>query len=181
MSIKNKLRKGFITTEILIGVIIITLSILSIIIISSLSRQDAEERARQRATDLKTLRTALEDYKLFYGSYPSTGFTIAKLEKRYSKSTYPDERWNECGKPNNWIPNLTISLPHDPADNCKNRNNPYPRYEYVSDGRDYKILSYKLTTEICDREEYKELIDPTRSCDRYDASWAVYTPGARDW
>ena len=72
-------------------------------------------------------------------------------------------------------------MPHDPANSCKYEKNPYPRYEYISDGYNYKILSYTLVGEICDKEEYKEFIDPARPCDRYDASWAVYSFGARNW
>lgn len=178
---KNKSGRGFITKEISIGIVVILISVLGIVIVTSISHKRAEERAGQRATDLKMFKVAVENYKLSYGTYPNTGFNSLNLEKRYTKSTFANERWNECDRPNNWIPTLTIALPHDPANNCKSKNNPYPRYEYISDGRDYKILSYKLIGEICDRDEYKELIDPARPCNRYDASWAVYSSGARDW
>jgi type II secretory pathway pseudopilin PulG len=179
---ENKLKRGFIiTTEILICLAMVLISILGIMIVTSVSRRKAEERAVQRAADLRMLKNALENYKLYYGFYPGTGLDVYNIAKRYSKVTYPDERWNECDKSNNWIPNLTINLPHDPSNSCKNKENPYPRYEYVSDGRDYKILSYKLSGEICDRKEYKELIDPARPCNRYDASWAIYSWGAKDW
>jgi type II secretory pathway pseudopilin PulG len=168
-------------TEILICVMVILIGVIGISAVKYVNQKEAEERANQRAADLKMLKTAVETYKSSYGVYPSTGLDVSKLEKRYDKSTYPYERWNECDKPNNWIPNLKIDLPHDPGNNCKNKSNPYPRYEYVSDGINYKILSYKLDEEICEGDEYKELVDPTRPCNRYDASWAVYSPGAKGW
>lgn len=166
---------------IIILIIILMVSVFGIVILSSMSRKKAEQRANQRASDLKTLREAVENHKLYYGIYPSSGLNVLKLEKRSSMLTYTNERWNECDKPNDWIPNLSIDLPHDPTNSCKNKTNRYPRYEYVSDGYDYKIISYQLIGEICDKEEHEELVDPARPCNRYDASWAVYSPGAEKW
>lgn len=154
-------------------------SIFGIVILSSINREKAEQRAQQRKNDLLILKSAIEEYRLYYRTYPNSGFNSGK--KTYSVLTYQNERLNECDKPNDWIPSLSINLPHDPANSCRNKREPYPRYEYVSDGYDYKIISYQLIGEICDKKEYENLIDPARPCNRYDASWAVYSPGARDW
>lgn len=180
---KRTLKGGFIHSEIFIILMVIFISVFGILIVREISCREAEKRALQRASDLKMLRREIEKYKATHGNYPSTGFVTSKLEEeeRRYKSTYPKERWNECDQPNNWIPGLAINLPHDPSNSCKERRNPYPRYEYVSDGKDYKILSYGLLEEICEREEFQELIDPVRPCGNFDASWAVYSPGAEKW
>lgn len=182
--LEEKLKRGFIKTEFLVIVVMVLISVLGIFIIISINQKEAEKRAGQRMSDFENLKTTLENYRISYGFYPSTGFSAANLKSTYNsrlRQTNTGERWNECDKSNNWIPSLNINLPSDPSSNCENRYDSYPRYEYVSDGRDYKIISYRLKGEICTREGYEEVIDPVRSCNNYDASWAIYSPGAKDW
>ncbi len=171
-------------TEIVVAVVLIALSIAGIYFVADRSRSGAKTRAFQRAGDLRNLKVSVEE-NLHPGSYPIT-FT----KKLSSQSTYQSESnkpyyvswYNECDRLNNWIPGFE-NLPADPSKSCENQQTSgvYPRYQYASDGYDYKIVAYKLSGEVCSESQYAELIDPVRSCKSYEPSWAVYSSGARNW
>ena len=72
---KNHSDKNSLTKEVLIGLLIMLLGIIGIISIASISRNKAAARVEQRAKDLQMLKVALEEYKLYHGTYPSSGFS----------------------------------------------------------------------------------------------------------
>lgn len=161
-------------------------AILGIIFVVVSSQNQAKARAERRARDLRLLKKTLEDHPGFAGGgkiYPQT-FTPEFRSYGEKKNT----GWvDECSQPNNWIPGLARylggQLPRDPLNSCRARigREEYPRYQYISDGVDFKILSYTLLGEICQSEEFSDLIDPARPCNTQEASWAVYSPGAKNW
>lgn len=169
--------------KLLAVVVIIAFSILGIFGVVQQSKSKSDARAIQRAKDLRILK--IELMNRFQGQYPVT-FTRASSPSAYRvRPLYystGSEWYNECDRPAAWIPDVP-NLPSDPSKSCLLDASSYdkvPRYQYISDGTDFKILSYKLEGEICDRSEFADLVDPARPCGS-DASWSVYTSGAKDW
>jgi hypothetical protein len=165
---------------------LILAAILGIVFVVVSGQNQAKERANTRAGDLRLLKKTLEDHPGFSGGGKIYPQTFTPEYKRYGEKKYSG--WfDECSNPGNWIPGLAQflggKLPRDPQNSCRARigREEYPRYQYISDGFDFKILSYKLSGEICNLEEFADLIDPARPCSADDASWAVYSPGAKNW
>jgi hypothetical protein len=161
-------------------------AVLGIIFVIMSGQNQSKNRADIRARDLRLLKKTLEDHPGFSGGgkiYPQT-FTPDYRSYGEKKSS----GWlDECSSPNEWIPGLSQyldgKLPRDPQNSCRARieREEYPRYQYISDGFDFKILSYKLSGEICNLEEFTDLADLARPCSSDDASWAVYSSGAKNW
>lgn len=172
--------------KLLVVFVIAAFSVLGIFLVVQQSKFKAEARARQRAQDLRRLKNELTEH--FQGRYPAT-LTPKSYSNRYrSKPLYystGSEWYNECDRSGTWIPNFP-NLPSDPSQSCQvdvgySSYDKFPRYQYISDGLDFKILVYKLGGEICEKSEYADLVDPVRPCGSSDASWSAYTFNARDW
>jgi hypothetical protein len=172
--------------QLIFAFFLVSAAVLGIIFVIMSGQNQAKNRADARARDLRLLKETLEAHPGFSGGGQIYPLTFSPDYRSYGEKKYSG--WSdECSQPNNWIPGLAQyldgKLPRDPQNSCRARieREEYPRYQYISDGSDFKILSYKLSGEICNLEEFIDLIDPVRSCSADDASWAVYSPGAKKW
>lgn len=157
------IRRGFTLIELLIVVVI--LGILAAIIVPQASNARSEARDGTRETDMRSVEKALEMWANDNGDYPVvsgwSGDAGAYGSKGYTGAT-------------GYIPNLAPTyikeLPRDP-------NPAYPTankgYLYQCDGPNYKLLAWNTPESFTGRP----LVDPARST----TSWAVFTPGGRNW
>jgi len=161
-------------------------AVLGITFVVISGQNQARERAEKRAKDLIMLKKTLEEHPGYSGGGKIYPQTFTPDYKSYGEKKYSGW-YDECNYPDNWIPGLAQflggKLPRDPQNSCRARiaREEYPRYQYISDGFDFKILSYRLSGEICNMEGFSDLIDPQRPCSSDEASWAVYSSGAKNW
>jgi len=157
-----KNRKGFTLIELLVVISIIAILAAIGLVVYSSTQKNA--RVSKRIQDLKALKLAAEQYKVDNGTYPSTSL------KWYT--------WNSSGScPSNppggvtaitttapgLAPKYIASLPNDPSDGC---------YAIISDGNDYKIISYAATEmKAADYQKQPSYADSNGS--RPNA-WAVF-------
>jgi len=172
--------------QLIFAFFLISAAVLGIIFIVMSGQNQAKARADSRARDLRLLKKTLEDHPGFFGGGKIYPPTFTSDYRNYGEKKYSG--WlDECSQSNNWIPGLAQyldgKLPRDPQNSCRARiaREEFPRYQYISDGFDFKILSYRLSGEICNLEEFSDLVDPQRPCSADDASWAVYSSGAKNW
>lgn len=116
---------------------------------------------RKRVTDLVVINDALKAYHRRHGVYP----------KAEGLSGFP-----ERGAA--WIPGLSpdfiSELPRDPV----SADTSGPKYVYVSDGKDYKLLAQGVSLVGGTNVEVLGVqIDPTRQPTAANASFGFWTPG----
>jgi prepilin-type N-terminal cleavage/methylation domain-containing protein len=165
-------RRAFTLVELLVVISIIGL--LSTIASVSLSSVRLKARDMKRASDITSLRDALELYYTENSAYPVAAAWFGATGNCWGTVT------------NNWIPGLSptymAKLPLDPKPGMCTQV-----YIYSSNGTDYKIIA--MGPESCESSDMKNLKDPARdggaSASVVDGSscwaWAVYTPGAVAW
>jgi prepilin-type N-terminal cleavage/methylation domain-containing protein len=176
-------RKAFTLVELLVVIAIIGL--LSTVAVVATSSAQVNARNTKRKADLLQISKALELYYTDNGAYPSTG-----------GHTYPANWFGVCGAftvksdtgAGGWIPNLAptymATLPRDPRSGQGNANPPsapclnvptWSCYVYMSDGIDYKIMSYCATEGAVPASD--AFYDPGHAAYGYGIS----SPGARAW
>lgn len=111
-----------------------------------------------RINDFKVIQSALETYKLDNGTYPiSDG----------AQSLSPT-----------WIPGLAPKyLSTVPVDPRKLIGVPSRQYLYLSDGREYKLISHAPEDFKFVSKSFPQLIDPKRNTYAY----GIWTEGAQEW
>lgn len=171
-------RHAFTLVELLVVIAII--GMLSTVAVVATSSAGVSARNAKRKADLLQAAKALELYFSDNGAYPSTGGTASWRGNCTTYGSYPD---SGAGA---WIPNLSptymATLPHDPNTNkgmsqyatCAS-NPTYACYLYTSNGTDYKLLAH------CSPEGALSATDPFADTSRWQYSWAVFTPGAKNW
>ncbi len=166
---------GFTLVELIVVIAII--GILATLGLSSYTRVQKSARDSKRYADLKELKTALLQYYVANGTYPTTGgawFTVC--------TTGADPTARTTSGATGWIPNLAPTyidiLPTDPS-GCV--GGAYDGYIYQSNGTDYKV-SADWTAEIGTNCELGDIFaDPNRTSATAYTFCSVYTPGASNW
>ena len=138
-------KKGFTLVELIIVISIV--AVLSTIGISSYTNIQQNSRNVKRKSDLKEIKTALEQYYSTNGSYPSSGGLWLGTCSTYGSRA-------DTGA-TGYIPNLAPSfmskLPRDPRESKVNptsaqagctTNAGSSCYLYYSTGTDYKVLAH---------------------------------------
>lgn len=158
-------RSGFTVVELLIVVTI--LALLAGILAPILEDEAAIARDGRRATDLRTVATAMAHYNEVNGGYPDTGsqwFGDAGGHGGYG--------YDAAGYIPGIVPDYLPYLPKDPDSN-------YPDgatagYMYRSDGNDFKfVINTTPSTYYISNPFY----DPTRPT----SGWQVSSPGGYNW
>jgi prepilin-type N-terminal cleavage/methylation domain-containing protein len=161
-------RQAFTLVELLIVIAIIGL--LSTVAVVALSQSGVRARNQQRKANLIQISKALELYYSFNGAYPVCGGGC----------------WGTTD--NTWIPGLAptfmAKLPIDPNHAKTNQSSAFSycrtdasinRYQYISNGVDYKIFAY------CTPEGVLSANDPFYDPMYPAQSWKVSTPGGNIW
>jgi len=122
-----KEQKGFTLIEIMVVVII--LGLLATIVLPNIIGQEEKAKVNTAKTQIRSLESALDGYKLDSGFYPTTDQGLEALIKKPEAGRIP-MKWREGGylKP--------ARVPKDPWGND---------YHYFSPGnesREYEIISY---------------------------------------
>ncbi|MEI9966903.1 MAG: type II secretion system protein [Candidatus Moraniibacteriota bacterium] len=163
--LSRKSRRGFTLIELLTVIAII--GILSSIVMVSLTEARTRARTAKSLTSLEQIRTSLEAYYIFSGSYPVSN----------SWQGYCSAWGGSLGA--NWIPELQTyfpnGLPTDPRQlpNAPCFNN-QTQFIYASNGADYKLISQNAESIVGVRQN---LIDPMRP----SVSFGYWSPGALGW
>ena len=112
----------------------------------------------QRVYDLYNLVVVLKKYKDDHGIYPISSKNGKGWDGLYSK--YGESRTD-------WIkglaPNYIAQLPRDP----RNHTIDVEQYFYLSDGVNFKLISFHPTDCHTVKEKWPKLIDPRRGCGAY--------------
>lgn len=118
----NRLKRGFTLIEML--VVILILSILAALIVPKLVGHADDAKVAAAKSDIATLQSALEQYRLDNGRYPTTDEGLSVLTVRPSNAP-------------NWKgPYLEKAIPNDPWGNAYVYQCPGPN------GEDFLITSY---------------------------------------
>lgn len=166
---------GFTLIELLVVVAIIGL--LASTITASLSSARAKANDARRASDLRSIRTALELYNNDNGSYPNPGWAWRSQCAAWGGYTA-----------SNVIPGLVPQyLPTFPADPQMSTTGNTCCYLYLSNGTDYKLLAHNCPT--LNYMGLSDLLDPRRDGGTSNclvdgsAPWALasFTPNACSW
>lgn len=118
----NRIRRGFTLIEML--VVILILSILAALIIPKLVGRTDDAKIAAAKSDIATLSSSVEQYRLDNGVYPSTDDGLTALTVR------PNDAQNWKG------PYLEKAIPNDPWGNQYVYQSPGPN------GEDFLITSY---------------------------------------
>jgi len=175
-------RSAFTLVELLVVISII--GILSTLAVVATSSAGMNARNQKRKADMVQLSKALELYYSDYGAYPSTGGSGDWRGACTYFNGFPDIDPADYPSHTSWIPGLTkggyvSALPHDPDTNrprearCASITT-QACYVYVSNGTDYKLLAYCTPEGTIGSDS---MADPVRGT----YSYAVFTPGARNW
>ena len=120
-----KAQNAFTLIEIMVVVVI--LSILGALIIPNVINKPEEARVVKAKSDIRSIGTALEFYRLDNSTYPSTEQGLAALVSQ--PSGYPEaKKWN----PEGYLPKLPI----DPWGNPYVYLNKFEIYSYGADGKE---------------------------------------------
>ncbi|MBX3117536.1 MAG: type II secretion system major pseudopilin GspG [Fimbriimonadaceae bacterium] len=116
---RPNIRKAFTLIELL--VVILILAILAAMIVPRIINKAGDAKRAKAASDIAALRTALTNFKLDTGTYPTTEEGLLALEQ-------------DPGNVNNWKgPYTEKAIPPDPWFN---------EYIYTSDGETITLTSY---------------------------------------
>ena len=171
---KFSIPSGFTLIELLVVISIVGILAVGLIATINPQTQLIKSRNSSRRSLLRQTADAIERYNIANGSYPSTNGNWCGPSRSY---------WSgPCGA--DWIPGLVASgeikaLPKDPGSfsyssvcdiNPANRH-----FLYNSNGTDYKLLAH------CTPEGTLSPTDPLYDPTRATYSWAIYSPGAKNW
>jgi prepilin-type N-terminal cleavage/methylation domain-containing protein len=158
-------RAGFTIIEMLIVVTI--LAMLAGILIPILETEAATARDARRASDLKSVASALAHYYQDNRSYPDTSDAWQGDAGSVGSFGY-----DAAGYIPGLVPDYLPFLPKDPDAQFPNATD--GGYMYRSDGRDYKfVINATPTTYYVANPFY----DPQRP----NSGWQVSTPGGYNW
>jgi prepilin-type N-terminal cleavage/methylation domain-containing protein len=168
-------RRAFTLVELLVVIAIIGL--LSTVAVVALEQSRVNARNAKRKGDLIQISKALELYYADHDAYPTTsGSFFGTCSNAGSKGV------------NDWIPGLVsegymAQLPQDPT-NRLSPSVPVPPceaawacYVYRSNGTDFKLLSLCVVEGANSFPSNGSFFDPIRPT----WSWAVYSPGGRNF
>jgi prepilin-type N-terminal cleavage/methylation domain-containing protein len=158
-------RTGFSLLEMLLVVVI--LAMLAGILIPVLEREMIVAADSRRASDLKTIQSAVESYYRVNQSYPDTAGVWQGDAPNFGGFGY-----GVAGYIPNMVPDYMQALPTDPS-------SAYPDsadggYMYRSDGLDYKFV-VNLSPEFY--LNGNPFFDPSRP----NTAWQVSSPGGYNW
>lgn len=172
---------GFTLIELLVVIAIIGL--LSSVILASLNSARAKSRDARRLADMRQITTALEVYYDSNAGYPTTGGSWL--------SQCPG--WGSVAANSvapGLVPGYMPAFPSDPGMVIASNLN---CYIYRSNGTDYKLLDYNLSSDA-NVGAYPTLVDPARNYGQSFQSpnqcggateatrtWATWSPGGRCW
>ncbi len=124
---KRKNQQGFTLIEIM--VVIIILGLLAGLVLPKFLGQEEKAKREVAKTQIRSLESALDAYKLDNGFYPSTDQGLDALIKKPESGRIPD-KWRDGGylKP--------ARIPKDPW------NHDYVYLSPGNEGREYEIVSY---------------------------------------
>lgn len=156
---------GFTIIEMLIVVTI--LAMLAGILVPILENEARTARDARRASDLKSVASALAHYKQVNSSYPDTSGAWQGDAGNYGSMGY-----DAAGYIPGIVPDYLPYLPKDPDPQFPNATD--GGYMYRSDGADFKfVINSTPTTYYVANPFY----DPQRPL----SGWQVSTPGGYNW
>jgi len=183
-----KFKRGFTLIELLVVIAII--GILSAVTVPNIVDATARARNAGRMANLASLETALMQYKEDNGGFPSTGGNYWCAGGTFSFCSRDYEGSN------GYIPNLAPQyIRRLPADPMLGKPNPVTGgynagYFYVSNGTDFKVFIWNAPENPgshlcvvldaggnCAGDPSFQYYNPARP----GYTWAIYSPGARDW
>lgn len=158
-------RAGFTLLEMLLVVVI--LAMMAGILVPVLERELIVAADSRRASDLKTVQSAVESYYRTHDSYPDTAGVWQGDAPNFGGFGYA-----AAGYLPGIVPDYLQALPEDPS-------NAFPDgadggYMYRSDGSDYKFV-INLSPEFY--LNGNPFFDPTRP----NTAWQVSSPGGYNW
>ncbi|MDA0666842.1 MAG: prepilin-type N-terminal cleavage/methylation domain-containing protein [Planctomycetota bacterium] len=158
-------RKGFTIIEMLIVVTILTM--LAGILVPILSEEAAIARDGRRASDLRSVASALANYKDRNGDYPTTTGNWQGDSGNHGSYGY-----DASGYIPNLVPDYIPYLPQDPDAQYPNATD--GGYMYRSDGFDFKFV---INSTAATYYVSNPFFDPTRPT----IGWQVSSPGGYAW
>jgi len=158
-------RKGFTIIEMLIVVTI--LAMLAGILVPILEEEAAIARDGRRASDLRSVASALANYKDRNGAYPTTSGNWQGDAGNFGGYGY-----GATGYIPNLVPDYIPYLPQDPDAQFPNATD--GGYMYRSDGSDFKFVINSTATTYYESNPF---YDPTRPI----VGWQVSSPGGYLW
>lgn len=118
----------------------------------------------QRLSDLARLKAALDTYYAAQGAYPVSRGTSAL----FSNYGYSGDQWIA-----HLAPGYIDVLPKEP----RGTTDPEYQYQYISDGKDYKLVVGNPEDLPRAKQEHPEMMDPARQGKAY----GYWTKGAASW
>jgi len=158
-------RRGFTIIEMLIVVTI--LAMLAGILVPILAEDAAIARDGRRASDLRSVASALANYKDRNGVYPTTSGAWQGDAGNYGSMDY-----GTSGYIPSLVPDYIPYLPQDPDPQFPNGTD--GGYMYRSNGKDFKFVIHSTPTTYYASNPF---YDPTRPT----IGWQVSSPGGYDW
>jgi len=161
---KRQRQAGFTIIEMLIVVTI--LAMLAGILVPVLENAAQSSRDSRRASDLKSVQSALESFKRVNGAYPDTtgawsGDSAADGGLGYDATGYIP----------GLVPDFIPVLPKDPSADYPNATG---GYRYRSDGTDFKFCINESPESFPTGNPF---FDPARAA----TAWQVSSPGGYNW
>lgn len=162
---KTNKQSGFTIIEMLIVVTI--LAMLAGILIPVLEDAASSSRDARRASDLKTMQTALASFQRVNGAYPDTLGAWSGDATGVGTS----HGYDAVGYCPGLVPDFMPALPKDPSPDLPNATE---GYQYRSDGTNYKFIALGGPETFPTGNPF---FDPTNTT----TGWQVSTPGGYNW
>jgi len=142
----------------------IVLALAGVVLLGALLRYLAAPGGESPVADLTAIKDALAKYHADHGAYPES----EAFDGLYSKFGASKADWIP-----GLVPEYLPGLPRDP----RRSDDKDCQYLYMSDGRDYKLVSYSPPDCQAVAAIRPDLIDPAVKC----AYYGYWTPGAAAW
>ena len=162
---KTNRQSGFTIIEMLIVVTI--LAMLAGILIPVLEDAASSSRDSRRASDLKTMQTALASFQRVNGAYPDTTGNWQGDATGVGSS----HGYDATGYCPGLVPDFIPALPKDPSPDLPDAAN---GYQYRSDGVDYKFVALGGPETFPTGNPF---FDPSNAT----TGWQISTPGGYNW
>lgn len=122
--------RGFTIIELLVVITII--AVLATLLMSVIYAGKYKARDVKRISDLRTIGTALELYRLDAGHYPVALNWVSDCGRA-------GDNWIPDGTDYSWSSKYIAAMPRDPKQDCS--KSPAQTYEYWSDGQKYQVTT----------------------------------------